>query len=141
MGIGNAGLTELSKAMGAGRLARLLFLDLNSNRIGDQGFAALASAFAGGAASDLETLYLHYNSIGDVGATAFASLVPEALARLQRLWLYNNRIGDSGLRALSDLVAGGGLASLKALQVEGNLAEKSLDMQQSILAMLKARSS
>merc|ERR1712157_29049 len=97
---------------------------------------ALASAVANGALAALETLYLHSNKIGDAGIVALTnslSTSSASLAKLEKLWLYNNRIDDLGMKALSEGVAKGLLASLKSLQLEGNLARNSYDVQQSIL--------
>eukprot|EP00927_Polykrikos_kofoidii_P046580 TRINITY_DN4076_c2_g1_i1.p1 TRINITY_DN4076_c2_g1~~TRINITY_DN4076_c2_g1_i1.p1 ORF type:complete len:947 (+),score=163.95 TRINITY_DN4076_c2_g1_i1:92-2932(+) len=138
--IGDVGLAELSSAMAAGHLRKLIFLDLNSNQIGNLGITSLANAIVSSAMSDLQTLYLHCNMISDAGVIAFTnSLSKESLGKLQKLWLYNNRIGNVGMKALSDLIDSGRLVSLKSLQIEGNLAHDSYEVQKSILQTLRGR--
>eukprot|EP00928_Gymnodinium_smaydae_P061201 TRINITY_DN45344_c0_g1_i1.p1 TRINITY_DN45344_c0_g1~~TRINITY_DN45344_c0_g1_i1.p1 ORF type:complete len:952 (-),score=99.80 TRINITY_DN45344_c0_g1_i1:132-2987(-) len=138
---GDLGFTEFCGVLAAGLLPALKFLDVNSNRIGNAGFTALSSAIARGALSNLEVLYMHCNVIGDVGVQAFAeSLVSHAvLARLEKLWLYDNKIDKSGMALLTQIIEKGNLPALTTMQLEGNSAKNSYDVQRHILVMLKSR--
>ena len=81
-------MSEFSRAIASGSMAKLTFLNVGLNQIGDEGIKAFSSAIGSG-----------------------------SLAALTNLRLWENKIGDEGMKAFSIAIANGALASLKSLVV------------------------
>lgn len=114
LGYGGCGWTDddlcslaraLRFASAGGALRNLRRIYLYNNRISDPGFVELAGAFADGVADCLEEFYAYKNAIGDAGAIVFANmLLGGGLANLKALDLRNNSITAHGRSRLQDAV-------------------------------------
>ena len=111
--IGDAGMTNLSRAITTGGLAKLTILNLRSNQVSDPGMSSLAEALARGGLGSLQSLALFDNKIDDAGCNALAKACGRgSLASLERLILDSNQIGGAGCTALAKACASGALAHL-----------------------------
>ena len=96
----NDGLTHLAHLAaaggGAGVLAKLQRLFVDSNRVGDAGIVALASAASKGALPKLQQLSLKFNEVGPVGINALAEAIYQGgLPELQAIHLDQNRLSGA----------------------------------------------
>ncbi|BBN05893.1 hypothetical protein MPTK1_3g16770 [Marchantia polymorpha subsp. ruderalis] len=129
-------MAELAKAIGAGNLSNLDWLNLLDNSfIGDLGAKALAEALKSGHLNVLRRLDLVDNGIGDAGLTALAG----ALGSGQLKALKKLRLGGdyelfltSGAKALAEVFASGHLPRLTDLHLRG------FGEEEGVLAILKA---
>ncbi|KAG6541872.1 hypothetical protein Mapa_016700 [Marchantia paleacea] len=121
-GIGDPGMTALSKAFQLRAFPRLEKLSILYNRLTQKSMWDLARAIGTGNLSNLQMLDIKMNhGFGDAGAKALAKAMESGkLKKLQHLFLMNDSIGEHGLLAIADALETGHVSLLKVLHIGNN---------------------
>ncbi|CAM6093499.1 unnamed protein product [Calypogeia fissa] len=111
-GIGDKGVSSLSRAFRDANVMNLLHLDLSNNGLTDQGFHELTQTIATGFLSGLESLNLSHNHIREEGSGMLARILH--IGRLPSLLMLNLShcyIADYGVQNIASAMQSGHFSS------------------------------